>query len=720
MAAVILQRPAPPGRDTRSAVRALYVRACDPEASVPGGPLPPAIRDAMREAPSGRDPGSVDELARAARAWAGEEAARYRDLLALAGDAERRDVLARRAVLACAPLGLVLGAWLQWTSAPSNADDPATLGLLRVYARDVGVGHPRATRGNAFLALLSRLGLAEHAVPTANLTLDQRIGDSAFTIPALLLAASRRPDDLHAEIAGADLCLRVVGLLPPLALVRDVHPAAADWDALDPGCARGSPGASCAQQMREAVDALAAGTDAGGAGRVTTGFAWVLAALRRWSAEVRADLDAARDPAYEMAELLRLRAREGAVYHRDHHLEGRPLSRWLEDSRTDPGPLLEALARSPLVRPGQADASALVGKLIGEGGPMFRVFSPQDVGVIRRWIDALPAGNAQPLPAPRDPAPAGDLPPLLPALEAPLERGREPADLREAYHLLQTRHDTVELRRFATSYVHGWLGRARHRIEASGLPLPERWEREGLRPWLVEMHDRHGREFEDGREVPVPSREELIDSTVQLAPLTLIDGSWLRGFTDYGLAGSEVGHFLFETYWDELGNGEPRLNHPLLYREVLDEMGVHLPPTRSPEFSRWDGFRDAAFELPVYWLCVGRFPLTFTPEVLGLNLAMELSGVGGTYRRAHIALRRYGFSTRFVDIHNTIDNVATGHSAWAADAVDTYMTSIQPGPGRAAAWERVRAGYRSLNPPGGFWARFAGRRARQRKEPARG
>jgi hypothetical protein len=104
------------------------------------------------------------------------------------------------------------------------------------------------------------------------------------------------------------------------------------------------------------------------------------------------------------------------------------------------------------------------------------------------------------------------------------------------------------------------------------------------------------------------------------------------------------------------------------------------------------------------------------PEVLGLNVAMELSGVGGTYRRARIALKHHGFSTRFVDIHNTIDNVATGHSAWAADAVDTYIAAVgntQGEEARAAAWERVRVGFVSLNPPGGLRARLAQRRARR-------
>jgi hypothetical protein len=352
-------------------------------------------------------------------------------------------------------------------------------------------------------------------------------------------------------------------------------------------------------------------------------------------------------------------------------------------------------------------------------GPMFRVFASNDLKVIRRWIDSLPAvGDPAAHAVPSRHVMVGRVPALeLPALVAgPVDEGCTPGDIRQAYHLLLTRADTPILRRFARDYVRGWLGRSRHGMDRGELRLPAQWGLEGLRPWLVEQHYEHGREFEAPAEVPVPSKEALIDSMIQLAPLALIDGSWLQGFTDYEHASSEIGHLLFETYWDELGNGEAQLNHPLSYREVLAEMGMQLPPTGSREFTLWPGFKDSSFEFPVYSLSIGRFPQTFMPEVLGLNLAMELSGVGGTYRRARIALKTYGFSTRFVDIHNTIDNVASGHSAWAADAVDTYLASIPASQGtqaRAQAWDRIRTGYQSLNPPTGFWARLAGRRARR-------
>ncbi|MGW3272398.1 iron-containing redox enzyme family protein [Streptomyces kronopolitis] len=719
-----------PARDDDSA-RTVYAYAADPEASVPGGRFTDEVRTELRRHTAGTET-DLDAAVRRAADWARTETARFR-ALDVTGNAAHppvtgdgadgaRQALVRRAVLGCAPLALVSGAWLQWLSAPGNADEPAVLRTLALYASDVGAGHPGASRGHAYLGLLRHLRLSENAVPRARLTGDQRIADRTFRFPALLLAMSRRPDDFRGEILGADLCLRTVGLLPPLALVAQALPTEADWAAVDLSDGRGQEGEPPPLMCRAAVDALIAEGGPAAADAVRQGFAWALAELRDWAELLHTELTASKDPAYDMAELMRLRSREGAVYHHGFEMEGRPLSAWLADCRTDAGPLLGVLARSRLVKPGRSGASSLVRGLVGERGPMFRVFSPEDLTVIRRWIDSLSpeaVRAAETAPDTRSPAPrpvGGELTAVAAALRAGApSAGRAPADLRDAYHLLMRRTDTPALRAWALDYTAGWLARSRHGMDTGTMLLPDAWGREGLRPWLQTQHDRHGAEFEENAEIPLPTREAVVEDTVQTAPLTLIDGSWLQGFTDYEQASSEIGHSLFETYWDELGNGEPKLNHPLIYREVLKEMDVELPPTASPEFARWPGFHDASFELPVYWLCVGRFPRTFLPEVLGLNLAMELSGVGGTYRRARMALKTYGFNTRFVDIHNTIDNVATGHSAWAADAIDTLMAALPdtPGPGaRTEVWERVRAGYRSLNPPSGMGARRAARRGR--------
>ncbi|HEX8767325.1 MAG TPA: iron-containing redox enzyme family protein, partial [Jatrophihabitans sp.] len=377
---------------------------------------------------------------------------------------------------------------------------------------------------------------------------------------------------------------------------------------------------------------------------------------------------------------------------------------------------------SKLVKPGNSARSLLVNGLVGVRGPMFRIFSPEDLAVARRWIDHLaPTGTAaeqptaeqqtveqptaeqqtvdqppaeQPVPEPLSYPTPGQPPPVNP------QQGDSPTDLRQAYFLLQGRALEPRTRSFALDYVRHWLDLSEKSLDKSGNSLPRDWTPEGLRPWLLSQHDKHDQEFAAADEA-LPDRDAVIDSALQLAPLTLIDGSWLQGFTDLHLASSRVGAPLFQTYWDELGNGRLALNHPKIYRDGLADMGVRLAPTASYEFASDPRLREESLRLPVYWLCLGKLPVTFLPEILGMNLAMELSGVGGSYRSARRFLEHYGFSTRFVDIHNTIDNVSTGHSAWAADAIDSHLRThlSRSGPDRLAAeWHRVRVGYESLAP----------------------
>ena len=276
--------------------------------------------------------------------------------------------------------------------------------------------------------------------------------------------------------------------------------------------------------------------------------------------------------------------------------------------------------------------------------------------------------------------------------------GPVPGSLREAYYLLQGRALPPRTRAFAREYCDFWLDRARDSVDKTDRSLPESWRPGRLREWLLDSHDKHAEAFEASRDQSMPSREAVIDQTLQLAPLTLIDGAWLQGFTDIALASTRVGFSLFETYWDELGNGMWSINHPKIYRDVLAAMDISLPPTGARAFAADPRFREESFRLPVYWLCLGKFPTTFRAEVLGMNLAMELSGVGGSYRNAREFLKHYDFPTTFVDIHNTIDNVATGHSAWAADAIDAYMQGVAEYGDIEGAWERVRVGFESLAP----------------------
>jgi hypothetical protein len=648
----------------------------------------------------------LDQLANDARAWSAAETARYGAVLDRSAGASDRNALVRRVLLDCAPFALVSGAWLQWACSPVTVDTEIGMRLLSLYATDIGVGRVEASRGHAYLNLLRRENIAEQAIPTARLAVDRQLSDLVFRLPALVLFMSRQPDKFLPDLIGADLCLRAVGTLPAIAALRPLIPSATEWDALDMGGADPTAGDSAMTRSRALVE-LYLTENPGNRSRVAAGFRWMLRNLRDWSAEIFDDVATVLDPAHEMVELLRFKAREGAVYHQRYELAGEPLNRWFElaSEGGDSAPLLAALAGSKLIRPGDPDRSPLVNSLIGDHGPMFRIFTPEDLAVIRRWIASLPAASDALMSAgsrPRTRSAAGH--PVRRPEAAPVDSGadREPADIREAFHLLTRREDSPGLRRWALRYVRQWLVRSGWNLPDADHVPPKDWDPESLNLWIHDTHERQAEDFDATGEHLVPPREELIDRIVQGGLRALIDGAWLQGFTDYGHASSDVGRLLFQIYWDELGNGDLPINHTVLYRDLLEDMGIRLPHVATREFAQWPGFRAESFEVPVFWLTISRFPRTFLPETLGLNLAEELFGVGGSLRQTQLNLKRHGYNTLFYDIHNTIDNVASGHSAWAIDAIGTYMSTVARTFGadvQAETWQRIRTGFYAATPP---------------------
>lgn len=670
-----------PAVDTRT----LYALASDPECLF-GGDLEKSLSQHLIDTRAEGFASAADGMAERCeevRDWAAAARIRCRAVV-LGADPEARRSAEVRALTETAPLAIQRGAWLSGLIVMAGVEDQRRLDILTTYAADVGVGHPRRSHGSAYLRTLGAFGLAQHAEPAANLQADTRISDASFDLPAVLLAMGRLPHRFEAEILGADLCLRAAWPFPALA-VLDGPPAPDErpLPVVDP------TGSSDSYRHRFGV-----------------GFDWAFRQLARWTSLMEDELAGSLDPAYDMAALLRSRAYEAAMYH-DHVTIGNTSLRALfESAAEDPAALLRALAASPLITPGYATASALTTSLIGDTGPMFRVFSEPELVVIRRWIDALPPGGGRAVDVPVD-VPA-DVPAVVPralaeslrldvADASPWQTSPMPdLELRDAYVRLLDNSDTPGLRRWADEYIIGWLEGVTDPPEG-GLPVEYRPARLGT--WLDEQLGRHEADYEEARDLALPGRDELVDTTVQLAPLALIDGAWIRGFTDYSLADSPVGYTLFETLWDELGNGDLGLNHPRIFRELLEAMGVDMAETHTRAFAHWTGLRTEAFQLPVFWLSLSRFPVSRAAETVGVNLAMELSGVGGSYRRSSIALRHHGFPTRFVDIHNTIDNVSTGHAAWAMRSVQTFMSTVAE-TDREITWDRVRRGYAALGGSG--------------------
>jgi hypothetical protein len=230
--------------------------------------------------------------------------------------------------------------------------------------------------------------------------------------------------------------------------------------------------------------------------------------------------------------------------------------------------------------------------------------------------------------------------------------------------------------------------------------LPEHLKRfeysiDGLEARLMQIYDLQRASYrpaKGAKKTPGELRKDILQATL----IGFADGMWGQYFGYAGIHHSEVAARMFHIYADEIGNGEVAQNHHVVYRRVLDEIGVAAPDVAAPELIAAKWLPEEAFDTPLFWLAIGQFPRDLLPELLGLNLYNELNGVGGFFMTMSDEFRRHGVNPYFWDLHNSIDNLATGHTRMAIDAVELYLDEVfaLAGPAtRDAHWRRVWNGF---------------------------
>jgi hypothetical protein len=630
------------------------------------------------------------------------------------------------------PTALLDGCWLQKFSSAATSHTELSVGMLKLYSHEIGDGDPAQHHGNAYRDLKHGLGVYLPEVGSFAFAEQRDVTDASFSHPAFLLSISQFPRSFTPEILGLNLFYYICGIGPLYLALRDQikrHGATTrflDLHVLDRSIH--GPAGTAVQMVRHYMETAAGRTEGDIEQhwrRIRRGFvAACSASLDELDRGLRFLRSPPRSEREKMIELIDRKARHAFGYHTDIVLEGKSLDEWLNLDHPDAARFLDAFARSRFVSPGDAGGSLLFRRVLAFRGPMFRIFSPDEMQVIAEWIDSLPrdqgadhaqsTGTSKDDPQPAPPVRVGSSsPPRVAARD--FERdgiarySRKP--LGELYYYLLNIEYFPDVRPYARHFATRWLRLAGRGLNRGRRSIPfEPYAHGAMDSWLEAQHRRQVESYVGKRGEPSLSREELIDSTVQLAPMILIDGAWIQNSFHASTSHTRVGSKLFHIYYDEVGNGDVTLNHPNVFRELLAQMGVELPEFGTLEFGRWPGFRPEAFRVPVFWLCLSQFPERFLPETLGLNLAMELSGVGGAYRDAIDTLRYYGYDPCFIELHNAIDNVSTGHTAWAIEAIKCHMDEMLAHGGAELVeehWHRVWTGYRSLVPPPGLMSWFA-------------
>lgn len=406
---------------------------------------------------------------------------------------------------------------------------------------------------------------------------------------------------------------------------------------------------------------------------------------RHWTQCIEA-LQGFATPATNTAQVGALFARlRGAALglHGDIPLGDKTLEAWFAQGPFDTTGFLQALRQSPYIDARQPSNSRLL-QLFAFNGPMFGVLADKELQVLADWI-AHPADSPEPSP----------LPPR-PALIQPRARvALKPHSLREAYSLLVNSDRLPEALTLARRRVQQVLRATRL---TTRLPF-ETYTQPAFARYVNTLYQREVQAYRPLAGPPRLAKATYVWAIEQFAPTILTDGCWLQHSQRLKYQHPVVARLLHSIYVDELGAGVLAQNHPQVYTRLLASIGLTLPGIDSVAFYQHSGFIDSAFDIPTYLLAIAQFPGDYLPELLGLNLAIELSGLGKDYLRLAQALTFHGLDARIVTLHISIDNPATGHAALACQAIERYLHDLAQTAGPKALqqhWRRVYTGYASL------------------------
>ncbi len=612
-----------------------------------------------------------------------------------------------------APTVLVDGCWLQGVLRVATAHTAIGACLSKLYEHQVHAfaEDPDQHVVSEYRDLHRQLVGPLNDVSTHSFAENVAIDDFAFSLPLFILSIGQFPRNFQPEILGVHLGWQLLGLaaMGP-DLIRDVR----SLHGL-PEVETSLPDFERLQQGRrltlEAVDKMLSETSDAPLeiwARIWTGAAALTNVWTQWLHHASETAPTGPpDPRQAMIELLCRKAPHAYGYHGDKRIGDELIDAQFAPDKFNPSKFLDNLAASRFVTPGKPENSHLVRGLVQFGGPMLAVFSNEDQETMRNWIRSLPAdGKTAPvLDGVTETATTEET--LRPLWSKANFRRRSEArfarcSVRELYHYLVNVDYYPDILPVAERFARNRLERSMARLHGGERPIPaETYSADALENWVYTKHRQQVDSYRPLDGAPRVSKDIFAEGTIQLAPLILIDGGWLQNVPSPNIIHTVIGRMLFRIFYEELGEGNPEAHHANIYRDLLAAMGEKAPPVETMEFAQWSRLRDSSFDVPALWLSISCFPRHFMPEILGLNLAVELAGIGGPYMEARDTLRYFGLPTLFVEIHNAADNVTNGHAAHSLNAIKRYMDEVaaREGPHNLdVVWRRVWSGVRSTLP----------------------
>ncbi len=615
-----------------------------------------------------------------------------------------------------APLALLEGAWLQSVALAANGHKEPVSKLFACYLALLG----KDESDSPAFAYRAWLNLCQISLPQASawrFAHDPRIGASALHFSSLQLALGWHSASFFPETLGFTL-----------AYLHSESP----WRLASlPAHKRNDLLASMGKKVEDTLRTFPS------SGRewekVCAGYTLYQISEGNYLDDLQTFAQAQTSLAGQAAEIFRRKLRFARGYHASVKLGGRELEEWFAGEPFDAAGFLNAFAFSGYAK-GETGRRGF-DQLTGFGGPMFGVFDREELDLINAWLDGVALGHNV---ASRGSHTTQQAPALNVAdtavhrqmdCQQPSDRGVTPTvetsiwppaipagttgknhhstalpffdhtDKRSLFNLLINQDAQATTLATAQQRVERVLSRTRR----GNAPLGKRifdYAPQTLAQHIAQLHAKEVAKHQPFKPPPTLRREEYIWGIRQFAPTILIDGCWLQHMGEAAGQACRTQRLLYRIYAEELGDGIIARNHPKIYRDLLAGLGIDLAAVDSLAFADDLGFLDSAFDLPSYLLSISLYPKTYFPEILGLNLAIELSGLGVGYMRLAEELRHWNIDPLIVSLHLSIDNLAGGHAAMACEAVQAYLDGMLPVGGAALQdlmWRRVWDGYLSLD-----------------------
>lgn len=287
-----------------------------------------------------------------------------------------------------APFNQLDGSWLERIAKAGPIDDVQSF-LFEIWSDEIGGGDPTKNHANIYTDLMHAAGIYLPPLNSRAFAFHPDLWESSFVSPAYQSAAALFPETFYPELLGMTLYLEWEAIYLP-AIVKLYKYFGYPSLFYELHVAIDNPVNGHGARARDAV--LRYLNDI----RVKGGEQEMQDHWRRvWDGYLAFKFVGSDEWLYRftnpltlderMVDMVRSKRRYGQLNHADRRFAGNLLNDWFDQ----PEEFLAAMAASELIVRGDPERSAFF-RVVGQNGPMLKVFTDKELGLWREWIAAMP------------------------------------------------------------------------------------------------------------------------------------------------------------------------------------------------------------------------------------------------------------------------------------------------------------------------------------------